>query len=73
MRHVTFIDATALYNFYETIKILKENGTIIVTSGTNNGVFEALKKHNIVSLIGEQNMHKTYVRAVNYAIKSHKI
>ena len=73
MRHVTFIDATALHNFYETIKILKENGTLIVTSGTNNEVFKALKKHNIVSLIGEHNMHKTYVRAVNYATKSHRI
>ena len=73
MRHVTFIDATALHNFYETIKILKENGTIVITSGTNNDVFEALKKYNIVSLIGEQNMHKTYVRAVNYATKFHRI
>jgi len=69
MRHVSFIDATALHNFYETIKILKENGTIIVTSGTNNEVFQALKKYNIVSLIGEQNMHKTFVRAVKYAQK----
>jgi len=67
MRHVSFIDTTALHNFYETIKLLKENGTIIITSGTNNEVFEALKKYNIVSLIGEQNMHRTFVRAVNYA------
>lgn len=67
MRHVSFIDTTALHNFYETIKLLKENGTIIITSGTNNEVFEVLKKYNIVSLIGEQNMHRTFIRAVNYA------
>ncbi len=64
MRHVTFIDATALHNFYETIELLKKNGTFIVTSGTNNEVFEALKKYKIVNLIGEENMHRTFVRAV---------
>jgi len=67
MRHVHFIDATAIHNFYETIKLLKENGTIILTSGTNNEVFEALKKEHIVDLIGEENMHKTYARAVKHA------
>ena len=67
MRHVSFIDATALHNFHETIKLLKENGTIVVTSGTNNEVFEALKKHNIVSIIGERNMHRTFARAVKDA------
>ena len=68
MRHVSFIDATALHNFHQTIKILKENGTTIITSGTNNEVFQVLKKHNIVSLIGEKNMHRTFTRAVHYAI-----
>ena len=69
MRHVSFIDATAIHNFYETIKLLKENETIILTSGTNNEVFSALQKYNIVDLIGEENMHKTYMRAVNHAKK----
>jgi len=67
MRHVTFIDATAIHNFYETIRLLKENGTIVITSGTNNEVFLALKKYNIVDLIGEKNMHRTFVRAVKQA------
>jgi SulP family sulfate permease len=70
MRHVAFIDATALHNFYKTIEILKENGTVIVTSGTNNEVFEVLKKNKIVTLIGEENMHKTFIRAVVFAKKS---
>ncbi len=64
MRHVSFIDSTALHNLHETIKILKDNGTIIITSGTNNHVFEDLYKHNIVSLIEEKNMHRTFTRAV---------
>ena len=56
MRHVSFIDSTALHNLHETIKTLKENGTLILTSGTNNTVFKDLYKHNIVSLIEEKNM-----------------
>jgi len=67
MRYVPFIDATALHNFAETIKLLKANGTIVITSGTNNSVFVELKKAGIVSLIVEENMHKTFKRAVEYA------
>lgn len=67
MRHVSFIDDTALHNFYETIKLLKENGTVVITSGTNNEVFKALKKHNIVALITDENMHRTFARAIQYA------
>ena len=67
MRYVPFIDATALHNFYETIKLLKDNDTTIITSGTNNTVFKELKKYKIVNLIGEENMHRTFKRAVNCA------
>jgi SulP family sulfate permease len=66
MRYVPFIDTTALHNFYETIKLLKDNGTIVITSGTNNMVFQELRKYNIVDLIGEKNMHRTFKRAVQY-------
>jgi len=72
MRYVPFIDATALHNFAETIKLLKENGTIVITSGTNNSVFAELKKANIVSLIGEENMHRTFKRAVEYTKEYNK-
>lgn len=67
MRHVSFIDSTALHNLKETIKILKNNGTIILTSGTNNDVFNDLLKYNIVTLIEEKNMHRTFARAVSHA------
>lgn len=69
MRHVSFIDFTALHNLEETIKILKSNGTIILTSGTNDDVFKDLKEHHIVSLIEEKNMHRTFTRAVSNAIE----
>lgn len=67
MRHVSFIDSTALHNFKETIETLKNNGTIIITSGTNDEVYNDLKKNKIVDLIGEEYMHKTYARAVKFA------
>lgn len=73
MRYVSFVDATALHNFKETIKILKENGVVVLTSGTNDDVFKELKINNVIDLIGEENMHKTYLRAVNQANEFLKI
>lgn len=67
MRYVSFIDATALGNFKEAITLLKENGTTIITSGTNNQVFGDLNKHGVVEMIGEVNMHKTFPRAIQQA------
>ncbi len=69
MRHVSFMDNTALHNFREVIDLLKNNGVIILTSGTNNDVFKNLKEHNIVSLIEEKHMHRTYKRAVEEALQ----
>ncbi|WP_304543613.1 SulP family inorganic anion transporter [Sulfurimonas microaerophilic] len=67
MRYVSFIDATALHNFKEAIRMLRENGTVIITSGTNDEVFKDLSKHNVVEMIGENSMHKTFPRAVEHA------
>ncbi|MDH4943846.1 SulP family inorganic anion transporter [Sulfurimonas sp. C5] len=67
MRYVNFIDATALHNFKETLSLLRENGTTILTSGTNDEVFSDLDKNKIVSIIGEGNMHKTFPRALQHA------
>jgi len=72
MRHVSFIDSTALHNFQQTIKLLKDNGTVVLTSGTNDNVFKDLQKHNIVSLIGKVYMHRTFARAVAQAKELHK-
>ena len=69
MRYVNFIDSTALHNFKKTLEILKENGTIIITSGTNDKVFEDLSKQGIVKLIEESNMHRTFSRAVKHATR----
>ncbi|MDA3908173.1 MAG: SulP family inorganic anion transporter [Sulfurimonas sp.] len=72
MRHVSFIDLTALHNFQQTIKLLKDNGTAVLTSGTNDNVFKDLQKHKIVSLIGEEYMHRTFARAVAQAKTIHQ-
>ncbi len=69
MRRVPFIDATALHNLEETIKILKNAGVIIVMSGVNNGVYKDLKKYQIVDLLGEENILKTFEKALEYAKK----
>ena len=67
MRYVSFIDSTALHNFKETIKLLRESGISVLTSGTNDDVFKELKNHGVVELIEESNMHRTYQRAVAQA------
>ncbi len=67
MRYVSFIDSTALNNFKETIKLLRENNTRIITSGTNNEVFQDLEKNGVVEMIGENNMHRTFPRAIEQA------
>lgn len=67
MRYVPFIDSTAIHNLQEAIKTLKQSGTIIIMSGTKDNVFNDLKKHHIVSLIGEENIHKTFEKALIHA------
>lgn len=67
MRYVPFVDSTAIHNLQEAIKTLKEGGTIIVMSGTKDNVYSDLKKHHIVSLIGEENIHKTFENALIHA------
>lgn len=67
MRYVPFVDSTAIHNLQEVIKTLKEGGTIIVMSGTKDNVYSDLKKHHIVSLIGEENIHKTFENALIHA------
>ncbi len=67
MRYVPFIDSTALHNLEETIKILKNAGVIVLMSGVNNEVYKDLKKYHIVSLLGETNILKTFVQALEHA------
>lgn len=67
MRHVPFIDSTALHNFNETIKSLRDAGVIVMMSGTNNAVFHDLKTDGIIDLIGEENVFKLFPTAIENA------
>lgn len=67
MRYVPFVDSTAIHNLYEAIKILKNSGVVVIISGTKDSVYSDLKKHHIVSLVGDENIHKTFDKALAYA------
>ncbi|ABB44015.1 Sulphate anion transporter [Sulfurimonas denitrificans DSM 1251] len=67
MRHVPFVDSTALHNFQETIKTLQQLDVKIVLSGVQNSVLEDLKKDGITSLIGDENIHDSFTKALKYA------
>lgn len=67
MRHVPFIDSTALHNLQETVKTLKNAGVIIVMSGVNDEVCKDLKQHHITTLIGEEHMIKSFEKALKHA------
>lgn len=69
MRHVPFIDSTALHNLEETIKILKNAGVVVLMSGVNNDVYKDLKKYHIVALLGETNILKTFAQTLEHAKK----
>lgn len=69
MRHVPFIDSTALHNLQETVKTLKNADVIIVMSGVNDEVFKDLKQHHITSLIGEEHIIKSFSSALEHAKK----
>jgi SulP family sulfate permease len=67
MRHVPFVDSTALHNFEEMIKTLQKSDVKLVLSGVENSVLEDLKKHGITSLIGDENILDSFDKALKHA------
>ncbi|MGE0738562.1 SulP family inorganic anion transporter [Sulfurimonas sp.] len=67
MRHVPFVDATALHNFEEMIKILQHAGVKIVLSGVQESVLKDLNKGGVVSLVGDENILSSFAKALFYA------
>lgn len=67
MRHVPFVDSTALHNFEEMIKTLQKSDVKLLLSGVNKSVLEDLKKHELTSLIGESNILDSFEKAVIHA------
>lgn len=67
MRHVPFVDSTALHNFEEMIKTLQKSDVKLLLSGVNSSVFQDLKKHGITSLIGDENILDSFDKALKHA------
>lgn len=67
MRHVPFVDSTALHNFEEMIKTLQKSNVVLVLSGVENSVLQDLKKHGITSLIGDENILDSFDKALKHA------
>jgi len=67
MRHVPFVDSTALHNFEEMIKTLQKSDVIVLLSGVNNDVLKDLKKSEITSLIGDENILDSFDEALKKA------
>ena len=72
MRHVPFVDSTALHNFEEMIKTLQNSNVKILLSGVNDSVLQDLKKHELISLIKEENVLNSFDQALKYAKKKLK-
>ncbi|MBD0852023.1 SulP family inorganic anion transporter [Maribacter arenosus] len=65
MRHVPFIDATAINRLKQFIQKLQSCGTTIIISGANRIVREELFKSDLYSILGKKNIHDN----INDAIK----
>lgn len=67
MRHVPFVDSTALHNFEEMIKTLQKSDVKLLLSGVNSSVLQDLKKHGVASLIGDENILDSFDKALKHA------
>jgi SulP family sulfate permease len=56
MRKVSFIDSTGIHNLEQLYLRLQRCGIILVLSGVNEQVFNALDKAGLVKLIGRENI-----------------
>ncbi|MGV8945223.1 MAG: SulP family inorganic anion transporter [Lutibacter sp.] len=70
MRHVPFVDATAIHNFLEVLKILRGTSKVtIILSGVRPSVLKDLEKHGIISIIDEGNIFDSFNNALKHAEK----
>lgn len=56
MRKVSFIDSTGIHNLEQLYLRLQRSGIILVLSGVNEQVFNALDKAGLVDMIGRENI-----------------
>lgn len=72
MKHVPAMDATALHSFTSSLQICAKKNIVVLVSGLKRQPLEAMKKAQILSLIGEDKLFETIESAHDYA-KSHLI
>lgn len=68
MRHVPFVDETALNNLRETVSQLQASGTLIILSGVNEKVKKDILKSGLGAQIGEDNIYPRFDMALYGAI-----
>lgn len=69
MRHVPFVDATAIHNLREVIKQLQNDGRKIILSGVNDNVYKELERNRIVFLVGKANVVSSFDKALQECYK----
>jgi SulP family sulfate permease len=67
MRHVPFIDATAVNRLREMCTLLLSKGTTIIISGANRNVKQELLQAGLYELIGKHNIHNNIREALQFA------
>lgn len=67
MRHVPFVDHTGLENLKDVAKLLKDSNVAIILSGVNESVLKDFEKHQLISLIGQDNIHDSFEKAINHS------
>lgn len=67
LNHVPFIDLTGLEAFTEALQELKAKQVTILLSEANKRVYQALKRNEILSLIGEDHYFKDFSSALIYS------
>lgn len=67
MRHVPFIDATAMHNLKAVIRELKYFHTQVILSGVQPGVLKELEKNNVNELLGEEMILESFDLALRKA------
>jgi SulP family sulfate permease len=67
MRHVPFVDATALHNLSQTIQTLQSAGVTLILSGVNDAVMTELKASRLIDDIKEENILDSFSKALQRA------
>lgn len=67
MRRVNFIDATGIHNLEIFIESAQKEGRIIILSGVNEQVYEALDNSGIVAMVGKENVLDHITKALDRA------